>query len=78
MVDRVKGSDYHNMKELRPASTGRSEIRILFAFDPRRHAILLVAGDKAGDWERWYDTNIPVADKRYAEHVAVLTVQRRD
>jgi hypothetical protein len=53
------------MKELRPGSAGRSEIRILFAFDPERKAILLVAGDKAGDWQRWYDRNIAVADGRY-------------
>ena len=49
-ADRIKGSRHHNMKELRPGSSGRSEIRILFAFDPRRRAILLVAGDKAGKW----------------------------
>jgi hypothetical protein len=53
------------MKELRPGSAGRSEIRILFAFDPARTAVLLVAGDKAGDWRKWYDRNIPVADERY-------------
>lgn len=47
-ADRIKGSRHHNMKELRPGSAGRSEIRILFAFDPKRRAILLIAGDKAG------------------------------
>ena len=51
LADRVKGSRYHNMKELRPPSSGASEIRLLFAFDPRREAIFLVAGDKAGNWE---------------------------
>jgi hypothetical protein len=60
------------MKELRPGSSGASEIRILFAFDPVRRAVLLVAGDKAGNWRGWYDTNIPLADKRYDEHVAEL------
>jgi hypothetical protein len=54
LADRVKGSRYHNMKELRPLSSGTSEIRLLFAFDPRREAIFLVAGDKAGNWEGWY------------------------
>jgi hypothetical protein len=44
----------------------------LFAFDPVRRAVLLVAGDKAGNWRGWYDTNIPLADKRYDEHVAEL------
>lgn len=72
LVDRIAGSRFHNMKELRPASRGASEIRILFVFDPRRHAILLVAGDKAGTWKRWYDTNIPIAESRYAEHLSEL------
>jgi hypothetical protein len=50
LADRVKGSRYHNMKELRPPSSGTTEIRLLFAFDPAREAIFLVAGDKAGNW----------------------------
>ena len=54
-------------KELRPGSAGRSEIRVLFAFDPKRRAILLVAGDKAGKWKQWYDKNIPIADDRFDE-----------
>ena len=69
MVDVVKRSKYHNMKELRPGSKGATEIRILFAFDPRRRAICLVAGDKAGNWRRWYEANIPLADERYEEHL---------
>lgn len=72
MVDRIQGSRHHNMKELRPASSGRSEVRILFAFDPVRRAVLLVAGDKAGNWRGWYDTAIPLADKRYEEHPGEL------
>jgi hypothetical protein len=70
LVDRVKGSSFHNMKELRPASAGGSEVRILFIFDPRRRAIMLTAGDKAGDWTGWYQRNIPLADQRYEEHLA--------
>lgn len=62
VVDRVKGSSYHAMKELRPPSTS---IRILFIFDPERNAVLLVAGDKAGQWKKWYRDNIPVAERRY-------------
>jgi hypothetical protein len=50
LVDTVTASRLPNMKELRPPSAGRSEIRILFAFDPWRSAILLVAGDKSGRW----------------------------
>lgn len=66
-ADRIKGSRHHNMKELRPGSAGRSEIRILFAFDPKRRAILLIAGDKAGRWKQWYTQNIPMADDRFDE-----------
>jgi hypothetical protein len=65
LVDTVTGSKIPNMKELRPGSTGRSEIRILFVFDPWRAAILLVAGDKAGNWERWYRQAIPRAEHLY-------------
>ena len=72
LADRVKGSRYHNMKELRPPSSGSSEIRLLFAFDPPREAIFLVAGDKAGNWEGWYREMIPVADARFTQHLAEL------
>ncbi len=41
------------------------------AFDPRRSAILLIGGDKTGD-DRWYDTNVPVADRLYDEHLGQL------
>jgi DNA-binding XRE family transcriptional regulator len=57
------------MKELRPGSRGRSEVRILFAFDPRRRAIMLTAGDKSRNWQRWYRTNIPIADERFDQHL---------
>lgn len=60
------------MKELRPPSSGHTEIRLLFAFDPRREAIFLVAGDKAGNWESWYRKAIPLADERFARHLASL------
>lgn len=65
MVDRVKGSKLHHLKELRPGSAGSSEIRILFVFDPNSDALLLVAGDKAGNWRRWYAKAIPIAEQRY-------------
>ncbi len=64
------------MKELRPGSTGRSEVRVLFAFDLEREAILLVGGDKSDDWKGWYETNIPVADDRFDEHQARLAEKR--
>lgn len=69
VVDTVSGSRHKNMKELRPGSAGRSELRVLFAFDPGRQAILLVAGDKAGNWKRWYRENIPVADDLFDDHL---------
>ncbi|WP_184074613.1 type II toxin-antitoxin system RelE/ParE family toxin [Nocardiopsis mwathae] len=66
LVDRIKGSSLHRLKELRPGSSGTSEIRILFIFDPDRRAVLLVAGDKSGQWSTWYRTAIPQAEERYA------------
>lgn len=72
LVDRIQGSRYHNMKELRPPSSGSSEIRMLFCFDPAREAIFLVAGDKAGNWARWYTEAIPLADERFTEHLIAL------
>jgi hypothetical protein len=69
LVDRIKGSRHHNMKELRPGSAGSTEVRILFAFDPQRQAILLVAGDKSGSWSSWYAVNVPLADERFDEHL---------
>jgi len=69
-VDTLKGSKYPNMKELRMQYKG-DPWRILFAFDPKRSAILLIGGNKGGD-ERWYKINIPIADARYAEHLKQL------
>lgn len=50
-------------------------MRILFAFDPERQAILLIAGDKAGNWQRWYKKNIPLADNLFDEHLRRLEGQ---
>lgn len=69
LADTVKGSRHRNLKELRPGSSGRSEVRILFAFDPQRQAILLAAGDKAGRWDDWYKRAIALADDRFDEHI---------
>jgi hypothetical protein len=70
LVDRIQGSRIHHLKELRPGSAGRSEIRVLFAFDPTRSALLLLGGDKAGNWQRWYRENIPIAEQLYLEYTA--------
>ena len=72
IVDTVVGSRHKNMKELRPGSTGRSELRVLFAFDSNRSAIMLIAGDKAGNWTRWYKKNIPLADDLFDQHIRRL------
>ncbi|GAB3127424.1 type II toxin-antitoxin system RelE/ParE family toxin [Glaciibacter psychrotolerans] len=72
IVDSVTASRHNNMKELRPGSSGRSELRVLFAFDSARNAILLVAGDKSGNWKKWYKLNIPIADRRFDEHLGRL------
>lgn len=77
LVDRIKGSRLHNMKELRPASTGASEVRVLLVFDPDRRAVLLVAGDKAGDWNLWYKRNIPLAEEGYETYLAEVEAQKR-
>lgn len=78
LVDRLKGSKLHNMKELRPGSSGASEVRILFCFDPLRQAILLVAGDKAGQWRDWYKRAIPLAEERYDRWLAGEYGELRD
>jgi hypothetical protein len=57
------------MKELRPPSAGRTEVRILFVFDPYRSAVLVVAGDKSGQWSRWYRTAIPEAERLYEDYL---------
>lgn len=68
-ADSVEGSRHSNMKELRPLGTN---IRVLFAFDPRRVAILLIGGDKTNRWSEFYEEMIPVADDLYDEHLDTL------
>ena len=67
-ADTVEGSRYPNMKELR---IKRDQIRVFFAFDPRRYAILLMGASKVGD-DRFYERMIPIADSLYAEHLAEI------
>lgn len=75
LVDSITASRIANMKELRPPSSGRSEIRILLVFDPWRAAILLVAGDKSGQWNKWYRAAIPQAEQLYDDY---LTRRRKE
>lgn len=69
LVDSITHSSVGNLKELPPGSAGRTEVRILFAFDPWRSAILLTGGDKSGDWHRWDRRAIPHAEDLYAEYL---------
>jgi len=64
------------MRELRPQRKGRP-LRILYAFDPCRSAILLLGGDKTGD-DRWYDIHIPIADRLYDEHLKALAKEAKE
>ena len=70
--DTLNGSAHANMKELR-VRAGDGVWRIAFAFDPKRDAILLVAGDKSGvNQKRFYRRLIATADARFTEHVRAL------
>lgn len=66
----INGSKHGNMRELRIQHEGRP-YRVLYVFDPRRCAILLLGGDKTGA-DRWYDQNVPIADRLYDEHLDTL------
>lgn len=70
----ITGSRHSHMRELRVQSSGRP-LRIFYAFDPRRMAILLIGGDKTGDG-RFYERYIPIADSLYDEHLAALEQER--
>ena len=71
-VDTLKASRYANMKELR-FNAAEGEWRVAFAFDTKREAILLVAGDKSGVSEkRFYRGLIRKADERFEAHLARL------
>jgi len=66
----VYGARRRHMRELRIQHHGRP-CRILFAFDPRRSAILLIGGDKTGN-DRWYEQYVPIADGLYDIHLKTL------
>ncbi len=66
----IQTSKHSHMRELR-IQHGGQPYRVLYAFDPRRTAILLIGGKKTGD-ERWYETFVPIADRLYDEYIAEL------
>ncbi|MEP6902848.1 MAG: type II toxin-antitoxin system RelE/ParE family toxin [Actinomycetota bacterium] len=71
----IKGSEYSQMRELRAQHKGKP-YRVLYAFDPRRMAILLIGGDKTGN-SRWYEQFVPLADRLYREHLETLEKEKR-
>ena len=67
----IKNSQHSHMRELRIQHKG-DPYRVLYAFDPRRSAILLLGGNKTGK-ARWYKENLPKADQLYNDHLNELT-----
>lgn len=66
----IEGAKLRHLRELRTQSGGRP-LRTLYAFDPRRTAILLIGGDKTGN-PRWYEENVPRAEEIYAAYLEQL------
>jgi hypothetical protein len=66
----INGSQHAHMRELRVQSGGRP-LRVFYAFDPRRSAILLIGGDKTGD-DRFYERMVPIADQLYDVYIAEI------
>lgn len=71
----INGSKHTHMRELRIQHKGKP-YRILYAFDPRRVALLLIGGNKTGD-NNWYDTYVPIADNIYDRHLQELTSETK-
>lgn len=70
----VRGSRHGRLRELRIQHQGRP-LRVFYAFDPRRTAILLIGGDKTGD-DRFYERLVPAADALYDDHLTALREER--
>jgi hypothetical protein len=69
----IRGSRHGAMRELRIQHKGRP-YRVVYAFDPRRAALLIIGGDKTGD-DRWYESNVPRADDIYDAHIEALKAE---
>jgi hypothetical protein len=67
---KVNGSRHPALRELRVQHQGHP-YRVLYIFDPRRVALLLLGGDKTGD-DRWYEKNVPLADQLYENYLAEI------
>ena len=72
----VTGSKHSHMRELRVQHQGRP-YRVLYAFDPRRAALLLIGADKTGN-DRWYEVVVPIADRIYDTHIAQLRAEGKE
>lgn len=72
----IKGSKYGHMRELRTQSDGKP-LRTLYAFDPRRVAILLIGGDKTGRKD-WYTHFVPIADRIYETHLKEIEREAKE
>lgn len=71
----VSGSKHGHMRELR-VQHGGDPYRVFYAFDPRRAAILLIGGNKAGD-DRFYERMVPLADRIYDKHIEELNAEQQ-
>jgi hypothetical protein len=74
-ADVITSSLHANMKELR-AKIEERHLRVLYAFDPRRTALLLIGGDKTGD-PNWYEKFVPIADDLFDRHLKSLRSKKR-
>lgn len=70
----IKGSRFSQMRELRVQHQG-NPYRVLYAFDPRRTAVLLIGGDKTGK-NRWYEEFVPIAERLYEEHLETINKEK--
>ena len=70
VIGEIQSSRHKNMKEMR-VDVGDAKLRVLFIFDPRREAVLLLGGDKAerSAWSSWYGSAVPRADDLYEEYL---------
>jgi len=69
LVDSIRGSLIKNLKVLLISRGPLKQFRLLFVYDPERNALILVGGNKSGDWSRWYKNNIEIAEINYLKYL---------
>lgn len=72
-ADSIHGAHVHNLKELRVERT----VRVLYAFDPNRTAVMLLGGDKIGSGNRWYRRMVAEAERLYVDHLRSIGKEDR-